>query len=269
MSFNQKLEKLWNEGKFVCVGLDPDFSKIPENFKSSSKNISDVIFNFNQSIVDETFDLVCSFKPQIAYFEEHGLEGWKALEKTIIYIKENHPNIPIILDAKRGDIGSTNLAYAKAYFDFLGVDALTVHPYLGKEALAPLLDYKDKAIFVLVKTSNEGAGEFQDLKIDEKPLYQVVAQNIANDWNQNGNCAVVVGATYPKELFEVRKIIGDMLILIPGIGTQGGDLKAAIEAGKNSKGQGMIINSSRGIIFADSPREACKKLSDEIQSYLK
>ncbi len=274
-NFKQKLEKLWEKNKFLCVGLDPDFAKIPEHLKSPSKNISDIIFEFNQVIVDATHDLVCAYKPQIAYFEQHGLKGWKALEKTVIYIKENYPDIPIILDAKRADIGSTNLSYAKAYFDLLNVDALTVHPYLGKEAIQPLLDYKDKGIIVLVRTSNPGAGELQDLETQGKKLYQVLAEKVAKKWNSNGNCCIVVGATYPKELAEVRKIVGDLPILIPGIGAQGGDIEATVKAGKDSRGWGMIISSSRGIIFASSgedfavaARKEAQKITDEIQKYL-
>src|SRR3989344_8352193 len=148
MTFKQKLEKLWEKGNFVCVGLDCIYSQIPA-FLKQEKPVSEVMFEFNKAIVDATFDLVCAYKVQIAYFEEHGLEGWKALEKTIVYIKQNYPDIPTILDAKRADLASTNSAYAKAYFDHLGVDGLTVHPYLGKEALQPLLDYKDKGIIVL------------------------------------------------------------------------------------------------------------------------
>lgn len=274
-NFIQKLEKLWERKNFVCVGLDSDFAKIPEHLKISTNNLSEVIFDFNQGIVDSTFDLVCGYKINIAFFEEHGIEGLKALEKTVVYLKDKYPDIPIILDAKRADIGSTNLSYAKAYFDFLGVDALTVHPYLGKEAMQPLLNYKDKGIIVLVRTSNPGAGEFQDLEVEGKPLYQIVAKNIVKNWNQNNNCCIVVGATYPKELEEIRKIVGDMPILIPGIGAQGGDIEATVKAGKNSKSQGMIINSSRAIIFASSgedfaqaARAETEKLSDEIKKYL-
>lgn len=273
-SFLQKLENLWSKGNFLCVGLDSDFSKIPSHLKDTSKQISDIIFDFNKAIIDATSPFACSFKIQIAYYEEHGLEGWKAMEKTVIFIKESYPDIPIILDAKRADIGSTNSSYAKAYFDFLGVDGLTVHPYLGKEALQPLLDYKDKGIIVLTRTSNPGAGEFQDLEVSGKPLYQVVAKSVAENWNTNGNCCIVVGATYPKELEVVRKIVGDMPILIPGIGAQGGDVKATVKAGKDSRGLGMIINSSRGIIFASAGQDfaqaagqEAKKLKEEINKF--
>lgn len=250
-TFQSKLTAKWNEGKFVCVGLDNgDFA-------------------FNQKIIDKTSDLVCAYKPQSAFYEEEGAQGWEALKKTVEYIRQKDPTILIILDAKRGDIGSTNEAYVKAIFDNLRADAVTVHPYLGKEALEPFLKRADKGIIVLVRTSNPGAGEFQDLQTDGKSLYQIVAEHVARDWNTNGNCAVVVGATYPEELKRVREIVGDMPILVPGIGVQGGDLKATITNGLNSKKQGLIISSSRGIIFAPNPREATLKLHQEVVSLLK
>ena len=244
MSFLSKLQNKWAEEKFVCVGLD----------KGS--------FEFDKTIVDQTFDLVLAYKPNAAFYQE------TELQKTISYIREKHPDIPIILDAKRGDIGSSNEAYAKAIFDYLNFDAVTVHPYLGKEALEPFLERKDKGIIILVKTSNPGGGEFQDLRVDGKPLYQIVAEHIKT-WNKNNNLGVVVGATYPEELKIVREIVGDMPILVPGIGAQGGDLKATLENGLDSNKQGLIINSSRGIIFAPDPREATLKLHEEIVRSLK
>lgn len=244
LSFLEKLRAKWNEGKFVCVGLDQ------------------ASFDSNKSVIDATFDLVCAYKPNSAFYNEADLQ------KTVSYIQTAHPDIPVILDAKIGDIGHTNEAYVKEIFDNLGVDGVTVHPYLGRQSLEPFLKRKDKGIIVLVKTSNPGAGEFQDLEISGKPLYQVVAEHV-KDWNTNGNLAIVVGATYPEELAEVRKIVGDMPILIPGVGTQGGDLETTVKAGKNSKGQGMIINSSRAIIFAPNPREATLNLHQDIVSFLK
>ncbi len=240
MDFLGKLKIKWSEGKFVCVGLDQG------------------AFEFDKKIVDQTSDLICAYKPNAAFYSEADLQ------KTVSYIQTTHPDTPIILDAKRGDIGNSNEAYVKAIFGDLGVDAVTLHPYLGKESLQPFLDKKDKGIIILVKTSNPGAGEFQDLKIGEKPLYQIVAENIAKNWNQNGNLGVVVGATYPDELKKVREIVGDIPILIPGIGAQGGDVEATVQAGQDSHGQGMIISSSRGIIFALNPREATLKLNQEI-----
>ncbi len=249
-TFLDKLKAKWDEGKFVCVGLDSaDFSII-------------------NNVVEKTHNLVCAYKPNSAFFEAEGEQGWQILKKVIDQIKQNFPDIPIILDAKRGDIGNTNAAYAKAVFDDLEVDAVTVHPYLGQDSLEPFLARKDKGIIVLVKTSNPGAGEFQDQKIDGKPLYQVVAEHV-KAWNTNNNCGVVVGATYPEELSAVRQIVGDIPILVPGIGAQGGDLEATLKNGLNSKKQGLIINSSRGIIFAEDPKAATQDLQQKIQSLLK
>lgn len=244
MDFLKKLKTKWDQGKFVCVGLD----------------IGD--FEFDKTIIDQTADLVCAYKPNAAFYKE------ASLQKTVSYIKNAHPDIPIILDAKRGDTSNTNVSYVKELFDNLGVDAVTVHPYLGEQSLKPFLERKEKAIFVLVKTSNPGAGEFQDLQVDGKPFYQVVAGHVKN-WNKNNNLGVVVGATYPEELKIVRQIVGDMPILVPGIGAQGGDLKATLENGLDSNRQGLIINSSRGIIFAPNPREAALKLHREIVDSLR
>ena len=250
-SFLDKLKNKWVENKFVCVGLD----------KGN--------FEFDRNIIDQTYDLVCAYKPNSAFYEAAGAAGLEALKKTIEYIHEKSSDMPIILDAKRGDIGNTNEAYVKAIFDDLGVDAVTIHPYLGKEAIEPFLQRTEKGIIVLVKTSNPGAGEFQDLMVEGKPLYQVVAEHVAKQWNKNGNCAVVVGATYPEELKVVREIVGDMPILVPGIGAQGGDLENTLKNGLNGEKQGLIISSSRGIIFAPNPREAALKMHEEIVSYLK
>jgi orotidine-5'-phosphate decarboxylase len=286
-TFLRQLEQRWSQGKIVCIGLDPDFSQIPHivtaaipatnpDLPARDTHREDILFRFNQQIIDATADLVCAYKPNAAFYEAQGEQGLRALIRTIRYIKANYSTIPIILDAKRADIGSTNIGYAQAAFDVLGVDAITVHPYLGKEALSPLLDRSEKGILVLVRTSNPGAGEFQDLKVGEaqEPLYQVVARNVANAWNKNGNCAVVVGATYPRELAEVRAIIGDMPILLPGIGVQGGEVAVAVKAGKAHRNLGLIISVSRGIIFAannadfaQAARQVTQQLTAEINKY--
>ncbi len=274
-TFIGKLEQCWKQGNFVCVGLDSDYDQLPATVKSVG-SIEEALFTFNRDIVDATADLVCAYKPNAAFYEAQGDAGSRALIRTVRHIKETYPHIPVILDAKRADIGSTNLGYVQAAFDIIGVDAITVHPYLGKEALAPFLARKEKGIIVLVKTSNPGAGEFQDLPVGDpqEPLYQVVARQVANVWNTNGNCAVVVGATYPADLKRVRSIVGDMPILIPGIGAQGGEVAATVAAGKDSRGWGMIINSSRGIIFvskendfAQAARKATERLGAEINGY--
>lgn len=265
--FFEKLHTLWKKGNFLCVGLDSDYSLIPSNL-SKGHSIVYAISEFNREIVNATANFVCAYKLNVAFYEAYAQEGMQALSATIFDIKKSYPEIPIILDAKRGDIGNTNNGYVKAIFDVLSVDAVTVSPYVGKEALKPFLDRKDKGIFVLVKTSNPGAFEFQNLKVGEKqePLFKVVAENIANSWNENNNCCVVVGASHPEEIEEVRKVIDDMPILIPGIGAQGGDLKRTVKAGVNSKKEGIIINSSRGIIFASKGPDFAQKASQEAKS---
>ena len=274
-TFVSQLEQCWKQDNFVCVGLDSDYNHIPESVKSLD-SVEETLFVFNRAIIDVTHDLVCAYKPNAAFYEMQGDAGLRALIRTVRYIRETYPHIPIILDAKRADIGSTNLGYVKAAFDIIGVDAITVHPYLGKEALAPFLARREKGIIVLAKTSNPGSAEFQNLPVGEsqEPLYQVVARNVATTWNSNGNCALVVGATYPAELKKVRTIVGDMPILIPGIGAQGGEIAATVIAGKDSRGCGMIINSSRSIIFASqgpdfaqAARKAAQQLRAEINQY--
>src|SRR5437764_7012563 len=199
-TFIVKLERGWQQHNFVCVGLDADYDQLPSIIKTR-QSVEDAIFHFNREIIDATHDLVCAYKPNAAFYEAQGDAGFRALVRTVQYVHEHYPGIPVILDAKRGDIGSTNLGYAHSAFDVIGADAITVHPYLGKEALAPLLARREKGIIVLAKTSNPGAGEFQDLPVGEtqEPLYLVVARQVATNWNTNGNCALVVGPTYPAE----------------------------------------------------------------------
>ena len=258
MTFQEKLDAIVKRNKsLVCVGLDTDISKIKENQ-----------FLFNKTIIEATHDLVCSYKLNTAFYESIGHEGIKALKDSCDYLIKKYPDIPIIIDAKRADIGNTNKGYVQFVFTYLGADAVTVHPYLGEEAIRPFLDCKDKGIIILCRTSNPGAGEFQDLEAGNIPLYKIVAKNVASKWNSNKNCMLVVGATYPNELREVRKIVGDMTLLVPGIGVQGGDLEATLKAGLNSKKQGLIINSSRGIIFAENPRDEAMKLRNNINKFL-
>lgn len=275
MNFQEKLDRIVKKNKsLVCVGLDSDIDKIPPRF-IGTKNLQ---FEFNKFIIDQTHDLVCAYKPNCAFYEAEGLKGILALKYTCQYLNKRYPNIPIIFDAKRGDIGSSNKGYIKYAFEFLQVDAITLHPYLGKESLAPFLELKDKGLFILCRTSNPGAGEFQDLKIVlslydrtnlvPMRLYHYIASSVVNNWNKNKNCMLVVGATYPKELKKIRKIVGDMTMLIPGIGAQGGDLKKTLNAGINSKKAGLIINSSRGIIFAQNPRKETEKLKKDINKII-
>ena len=274
-SFLTKLESCWQHDNFVCIGLDSVYEQLPDIIKAG-RAVEDALFHFNREIIDATHDLVCAYKPNAAFYEAQGEAGWHALLQTVRYIRETYPHIPVILDAKRGDIGSTNMGYVQSAFDYLGADAITVHPYLGREALTPFLARKEKGIIVLVRTSNPGAGEFQDLLVgpEQEPLYMIVARRVAQEWNSNGNCAIVVGATYPDELRRVRALVGDMPILIPGIGTQGGEVAATVKAGRNSRGQGMIISASRSIIFAsrrsdfaEAARAATEQLWAEINRF--
>jgi len=294
MTFVEMLKARWQKAdSMVCVGLDTDFSKISDKVREElirrrlSRNISvkEIMFGFNRAIIDATGDFVCAYKPNIDFYEEQWLDGLEALQETVEYIRQTVPDVPVIFDAKRADIGSTNRGYVRMAFDILGADAITVSPYFGKEALKPFLARKEKGIIVLCRTSNPGAGEFQDLPVTVDrgavpgidcltlPLYQLVASRVAAEWNENGNCLLVVGATYPDELKEVRKKAGDLPILVPGIGAQKGDLEGTVRAGLDSNGFGMIVNSARGIIFASkeadfteaAAREA-KKLRDEINA---
>lgn len=243
----------------VCVGLDADFQKLPERFT----NEEFPQFAFCKWIIDETHEHVAAYKPNSAFFEARGEVGMHELQMVIEYLKENHPTVFTILDAKRADIGNTNQGYVEAIFDRLGFDAVTVHPYLGAEALGPFLSRKDKTTIVLCRTSNEGARELQDLLVDGVPLWERVATNVRDSWNANGNCMLVVGATYPAEMKRVREIAPDITFLVPGVGAQGGDVKAVVEAGDSN----LIISSSRAIIFSDDPKAAAKALQEESNSY--
>lgn len=271
MKFKNKLLLISKKNNsLVCVGLDSELVKIPQHLQKSKHPQ----FEFNKAIVDATHDLVCAYKPNSAFYEANGLDGLLQLKFTVDYINKIYPQIPVILDAKRADIGNTNNGYVNFAYDWLKVDAVTLHPFLGKEALKPFLDRVDKGAIILCRTSNPGAGEFQDLVINGNPLYQIVAQNVTQNWNHNGNCALVVGATYPTELEIVRRIVGNIPILIPGIGAQGGDVEKTVKAGVDKDGLNAIINSSRGIIFASNgtdfaqkAREEAMKLRDEINKY--
>lgn len=247
----------------MCIGLDPDLDKLPK-YILKTKN---PIFEFNKTIIDETADIVCCFKPQFAFYASHGLSGIKALIQTITYIHLKYPQIPVILDAKRGDIGSTAEQYAKEVFDAYSSDAVTVNPLLGLDSLKPFLERIDKGIVILARTSNPGAADFQDLNINKTPLYIEIAKKVVV-WNKTyGNCLMVVGATWPEQLKKIRKIAPEMFFLIPGIGAQGGDLEKTLKAGLTKNKSGLIISSSRGIIFSENPRKEAKKTRDLINKY--
>lgn len=271
--FRKLLEAQWAEKKLLCVGLDTDYERIPETVRANG--VRESIVSYNRAIIDATKDIAGSYKPNSAFYERYGDEGWNALRETIQYINEQAPALPVILDAKRGDIGSTNEGYVAAAFDHLRADAITVQPYLGEEALRPFLDRADKGIIILCRTSNPGGDEFQSLLVDGKPLYRIVAEHVVKFCEKHGNCGVVVGATYPDELREVRKIVGDMPILIPGIGAQGGDIEKTVAAGKSAQGAGMLISVSRTIIyaskgadFADAARKEALAIDGAIRAAL-
>jgi len=254
MTFIQKLQAAWRDNdSMVCVGLDPDPSRLPAHFAHRP----DAIFEFCRDIVDATADLVCAFKPQFAHFAAAGATG--ALLKTIAHIRDRHPRIPVILDAKRGDIGSTAEMYAREAFDHYRADALTVNPYLGGDSLKPFTDRADRGVIVLCRTSNPGAGDLQDLLSAGTSVYEIVADLAAREWNANGNVLLVVGATYPEELGAIRRIVGDMPLLVPGVGAQGGDVDAVMQQGRDSAGFGLIISSSRDIIYAGNGPDFAQK----------
>lgn len=261
--YNERVDKV---NSLLCVGLDADFSQIPARFQK----LEHPQFTFNKWVIEQTHQHVSAYKPNSAFYEARGENGWQDLSLTVQYLRENHPEIAIILDAKRADIGNTNQGYVGAFFDQLGVDAVTLHPYLGQQALQPFLDRVDKGLIILCKTSNPNSGEFQDLETTAgKKLWQIIATQVAEKWNINNNCLLVVGATYPEEIKEVRKLVGEMTLLVPGIGAQGGEVKATVQAGLNSDQKGLIINSARGIIFAENPSLEAQKLRDEINLYRK
>lgn len=268
--FRELLEKNWSQQKFLCVGLDPDYEKVPEYLKQDGAH--NALLAFNRGIIDATKDIAGSYKPNTAFYEAHGDIGWEVLRETIQYIHEQAPDAPVIADAKRGDIGNTNNGYVDAIFGYLQADAITVHPYLGSEALKPFLDRSDKGVIVLCRTSNPGAREVQDMEVGGTPLYQAVARMVSESWNGNGNCALVVGATYPDELAAVRSIARDMPILIPGIGAQGGDIEKTVQNGKDARGAGIIIASSRAIMYASNGTDfeaAARAAAQELDSAIR
>ena len=245
MTFTQMLAAAWQKNdSLLCVGLDPDPAKFPAHLKGRN----DAIFEFCAAIVDATADLACSFKPQIAYFAACRAED--QLEALIAHIHEKHPGIPVILDAKRGDIGSTAEQYAVEAFERFKADAVTVNPYMGRDSVEPYLAWPDKGVILLCRTSNPGGSDLQFLDVGGEKLYERVARLAAGDWNSSGQIALVVGATFPAEIARVREIVGDMPLLVPGIGAQGGDVEATVRAGRTAAGTGLMINSSRAILYA-------------------
>lgn len=246
MQFMTTLADAWQQrNSLLCVGLDPDPARFPRHLIGRD----DAIFTFCREIVDTTADLVCCFKPQIAYFAAHRADD--QLEALIEHIHARHPGLPVILDAKRGDIGSTADQYAIEAFERFGADAVTVNPYMGRDSVEPYLAWPGKGVILLCRTSNAGGSDLQFLDLGGgERLFERVARLVAEDWNTSGNCALVVGATFPDEIARVRRLTGDMPLLVPGIGAQGGDVEATVRAGCTADGGGLMINSSRAIIYA-------------------
>jgi orotidine-5'-phosphate decarboxylase len=269
MRFTDKLAARWRAAdSLLTVGLDPD----PARFPSTLSGRSDSIAGFCRAIVDATAEFACAFKPQIAYFAAHRAEA--QLEQVIEHIRSAHPAIPIVLDAKRGDIGATSEQYSREAFERYGADAVTLQPYQGIDAIAPFLAYADRGVFVLCRTSNAGGDALQMLDVGGEKLYERVARLAAHDWNSTGQLGLVVGATYPAELARVRERVGSMPLLVPGIGAQGGDVEASVKAGQSADGTGLLVNSSRAILyaghgpdFADRAREVAKQTRDEINRW--
>ena len=264
MTFTEQLAAAWqNNDSLLCVGLDPDPAKFPAHLKGRD----DAIFEFCKTIVDATADLVCSFKPQIAYFAARRAED--QLEALIAHIHEKHPGIPVILDAKRGDIGSTAEQYAVEAFERFRADAVTVNPYMGRDSVEPYLAFPDKGVILLCRTSNAGGSDLQFLDVGGEKLYERVARLAAEQWNTTGQIGLVVGATFPAEIARVRAIVGDMPLLVPGIGAQGGDIAATVKAGRTAAGTGLMINSSRAILYAGQGEDfasAARRVAEETRS---
>src|SRR6188474_2482233 len=269
MNFETKLATAWQAtNSLVCVGLDPEPKKFPDRFRDAPGGI----FAFNRAIIDATRDLVCAYKPQFVHYAANSAEN--QLEHTIDYIKATAPNAIVILDSKRGDIGSTAEQYAQEAFERYGADAVTVNPYLGRDSVEPFLKHADKGVIILCRTSNAGAKDLQDLNVGPgRKLYQHVAETVVKEWNGNGNCMLVVGATYPEELADIRARVGDLPFLVPGVGAQGGDVAKVMQAGKTAAGTGLVISSSRAILYASSgedfataARKAAQDLRDSINA---
>ena len=271
MTFTDKLANATRlHDSLLCVGLDPDIARFPGVLKGRV----DSVFEFCRAIIDATAPYACAFKPQIAYYAALAAED--QLQAICDYLNQRYPDIPIVLDAKRGDIGATAEQYAREAFERYKADAVTVNPYMGFDSIEPYLQWAEKGVIVLCRTSNPGGSDLQFLKVDGMPLYQHVARLVAQQWNRHGQCGLVVGATFPQEIAEVRKIVGDMPLLVPGIGAQGGDIESTVRAGQTSDGMGMMINSSRAILyakpvdgkgFADAAARVARETRDAINLY--
>ncbi len=259
MNKQQLIDQIHQKKSFLCVGLDTDINKIPQELLA----LEDPVFEFNKQIINKTAEFAVAYKPNTAFYEVYGAKGWQSLERTIQYIKVNHPDIFIIADAKRGDIGNTSANYAKAFFNTLNADALTVAPYMGQDSVEPFLGFEDKWVILLALTSNKGSQDFQYLNVGERMLHQQVLQT-ATTWASSEKMMFVVGATHPEELGEIRKMLPDYFFLVPGVGAQGGDLQAVAKNGLN-KDCGLLVNSSRGIIYASNGFDFADRAAEEAQ----
>lgn len=265
MDFLTKLnQRIDDSNSLLCVGLDSSLDRLPESFLTEEFPQ----FTFNKWLIDQTAEAAAAIKINTAFYESRGAAGWRELEMTQEYLKQNFPEVVTIADAKRGDIGDTNQAYSQAFFDHLAFDAITLHAYTGNEALQPFLNRPDKGCIFLIKTSNPGSGEVQDITLEsgQLPQWQWLAQQIAKQWNTNQNCMVVVGATYPEQLKTVRAEIGAMPILVPGVGAQGGELDQVLAAGLTEQRRGLLISVSRAIMLAADPRAAARSYRDQINA---
>lgn len=270
MNKSQLLEQIKQKQSFLCVGLDTDINKIPQELLA----MEDPVFEFNKQIINKTAQYAVAYKPNTAFYEVYGTKGWLSLERTIQYIHNNYPEIFVIADAKRGDIGNTSANYAKAFFNTLKADALTVAPYMGKDSVEPFLNFDGKWVVLLALTSNAGSKDFQYLSVGDKMLHQQVLQT-ATTWADSEKMMFVVGATHPEELGEIRKMLPDYFFLVPGVGAQGGDLQAVAKNGLNAE-CGLLVNSSRGIIYASNGSdfalragEKAKELQEQMAVLLK
>ena len=257
MTTQQLVNEIKKKKSFLCIGLDVDLTKIPQHLLEEE----DPIFAFNKAIIDATHHLCVAYKPNTAFYEAYGIKGWKSLEKTIRYINEKHPEIFTIADAKRGDIGNTSTMYAKAFFEDLAFDSVTVAPYMGKDSVEPFLAFEDKHTIMLALTSNQGAFDFQTKDVEGKELYKQVLET-SKAWKNSENLMYVVGATKAEYFSEIRKIVPDSFLLVPGVGAQGGNLQDVCKYGMNSN-VGLLINSSRGIIYASNKEDFANKAANK------
>ncbi|MGB1210128.1 MAG: orotidine-5'-phosphate decarboxylase [Lacinutrix venerupis] len=269
MTTKELIIQIKKKNSFLCIGLDVDLNKIPQHLLK----LEDPIFEFNKAIIDATHHLCVAYKPNIAFYEAYGIKGWQALEKTIKYINKNHPEIFTIADAKRGDIGNTSTMYAKAFFEDLEFDSITIAPYMGKDSVEPFLAFKNKHTILLALTSNQGAFDFQTKQVEGKELYKQVLET-SKTYTNSENLMYVVGATKAEYFTEIRKIIPNSFLLVPGVGAQGGNLQDVCKYGM-SENVGLLINSSRGIIyasnntdFAEAAANNAKDLQQEMETIL-